>query len=58
MLEEIQKESGRQDRPISWLIQHAWRIARVELRAMPGTTDYLPQLAYDSAPNDSGQDPE
>ena len=43
MLAELQGESGRQDRSISWLIQQAWRIARTELHRIPSTTDYLPQ---------------
>lgn len=52
MLEELQAESQRQDRSISWLIQQAWKIARSDLRRMPSTTDYLPQVAYDSEPED------
>lgn len=43
MLAELQGESGRQDRSISWLIQQAWKIARSELHRIPSTTDYLPQ---------------
>ena len=42
MLEELQTESSRQDRSISWLIQQAWKIARSELKKIPSTTDYLP----------------
>lgn len=42
MLSELQKESTRQDRSISWLIQQAWKIARAELKRVPSTTDYLP----------------
>lgn len=42
MLAELQKESTRQDRSISWLIQQAWKIARAELKRVPSTTDYLP----------------
>jgi uncharacterized small protein (TIGR04563 family) len=36
MLEETQKEAIRQDRSISWIIQAAWRIAREEVRRLPG----------------------
>lgn len=43
MLAELQRESQRQDRSISWLIQQAWKIARTELHRIPSTTDYLPQ---------------
>ncbi len=42
MLGELHQESKRQDRPISWLVQQAWRIARSELKKIPSTTDYLP----------------
>ena len=36
MLGETQKEAIRQDRSISWIIQAAWRIAREEVRRLPG----------------------
>lgn len=52
MLEEIQRESRRQDRSISWLIQQAWKIARGEMRRVPGTTDFIPNVEYDSVPHD------
>jgi len=42
MLAELHQEAQRQDRPISWIIQQAWKIARAELRKIPSTTDYLP----------------
>lgn len=42
MLAELQSEAKRQDRSISWLIQQAWKFARVELKRIPSTTDYLP----------------
>ena len=35
-LEETQHEAIRQDRSISWIIQAAWRIARDEVRRLPG----------------------
>jgi len=43
MLAELQTESRRQDRSMSWLIQQAWKIARHEMAKVPSTTDYLPQ---------------
>ncbi|HSI03458.1 MAG: TIGR04563 family protein [Myxococcota bacterium] len=49
MLSELQKESTRQDRSISWLIQQAWKIARAELKRVPSTTDYLPSDNPDGA---------
>ena len=36
MLAETQHEAIRQDRSISWIIQAAWRIAREEVRRLPG----------------------
>ena len=36
MLAETQKEAIRQDRSVSWIIQAAWRIAREEVKRMPG----------------------
>ncbi len=36
MLSETQKEAIRQDRSVSWIIQAAWKIARDEVRKLPG----------------------
>jgi uncharacterized small protein (TIGR04563 family) len=36
MLSETQKEAIRQDRSVSWIIQAAWKIAREEVRRLPG----------------------
>ena len=41
MLAEIQREAVRQDRSISWVVQHAWRVARADLKRMPSVTDVL-----------------
>jgi hypothetical protein len=35
-LAETQKEAIRQDRSVSWIIQAAWKIARDEVRRLPG----------------------
>ena len=35
MLEEIQREAGRQDRSISWIVQQAWKVARGDIRRIP-----------------------
>jgi uncharacterized small protein (TIGR04563 family) len=43
MLEEIQREAGRQDRSISWIVQQAWKVARGDIRKMPSVNDVLPQ---------------
>ncbi len=36
MLAETQREALRQDRSISWIIQAAWRLAKDEVRKLPG----------------------
>lgn len=36
MLEETQREALRQDRSISWIMQAAWRLAKEEVRKLPG----------------------
>jgi uncharacterized small protein (TIGR04563 family) len=36
VLGETQHQAIRQDRSISWIIQAAWRIAREEVRRLPG----------------------
>ncbi len=36
VLGETQHEAIRQDRSISWIIQAAWRMAREEVRRLPG----------------------
>jgi uncharacterized small protein (TIGR04563 family) len=39
MLREIQAEATRQDRSLSWIVQHAWRAARGRVGKFPGTED-------------------
>ncbi len=39
MLNEIRAEAGRLDRSLSWLVQRAWKLARVELAKYPGTSE-------------------
>jgi uncharacterized small protein (TIGR04563 family) len=36
MLSETQREAIRQDRSVSWIIQAAWKIARDDVRRLPG----------------------
>jgi uncharacterized small protein (TIGR04563 family) len=38
MIEEIRQEAVRIDRSTSWVVQRAWKLARAELKKMPGTT--------------------
>lgn len=35
VLEEMRQEAWRQDRPISWIVQQAWRIARERVKRLP-----------------------
>jgi uncharacterized small protein (TIGR04563 family) len=39
MLDEISHEANRQDRSLSWIVQQAWRIARVQMKKMPSVND-------------------
>jgi uncharacterized small protein (TIGR04563 family) len=36
VLGETHQEAIRQDRSISWILQAAWRLAREEVRRLPG----------------------
>lgn len=42
MLREIQAEANRQDRSLSWIVQKAWQLARVELAKYPAVNDSTP----------------
>lgn len=42
MLEEIEKEAQRLDRPLSWVVQQAWRIARLQVMTFPSHNDIAP----------------
>jgi uncharacterized small protein (TIGR04563 family) len=39
MLDEITREANRQDRSLSWIVQQAWRIARIQMKKMPSVND-------------------
>ena len=41
MLEEIKEEAARLDRSLSWIVQRAWKIARVEIKRLPSVDDIL-----------------
>ena len=41
MLKEIEHESHRQDRSLSWIVQQSWKIARADLKRMPSPNDVL-----------------
>ena len=37
LLEELQAEAKRQDRSLSWLMQQAWKVAREQIKSLPGS---------------------
>jgi uncharacterized small protein (TIGR04563 family) len=39
MLDEIQKEAGRLQRSLSWVVQRAWKHARKEIKQIPGSNE-------------------
>lgn len=41
MLDELKQEAARQDRSVSWLIEHCWHISRRQLRRYPGVKEML-----------------
>lgn len=48
MLQEIQQEATRLDRSLSWVMQRAWKLARLEIRKLPSVND-----VPDDAPDDT-----
>ncbi len=46
-LDEIQAESLRQDRSMSWLVQKAWELSRETIKQFPGHEDFMPGEADD-----------
>lgn len=43
MLVEIREEALRLERSLSWVVQRAWKIARKQVKAMPGDPE-LPEV--------------
>ncbi len=39
MLQEIKDEAARLDRSLSWVVQRAWKMARVEIKKIPSVND-------------------
>jgi uncharacterized small protein (TIGR04563 family) len=39
MLQEIKEEAARLDRSLSWVVQRAWKIARLEIKRLPSVND-------------------
>lgn len=44
MLDEMQKEAERLERPISWVIQQAWKLSKDAIGNYPGVND-MPNAA-------------
>jgi uncharacterized small protein (TIGR04563 family) len=42
LLDELKAESARTDRPVSWLLQQAWRVARKNIAELPTMADDSP----------------
>jgi uncharacterized small protein (TIGR04563 family) len=38
MLKEIAEEAARLDRSLSWVVQRAWKMARNDIKKIPGST--------------------
>lgn len=41
MLQEIKEEAARLDRSLSWVVQRAWKLARVDVKKLPSVNDVL-----------------
>ncbi len=39
MLSEMKEEAVRLNRSLSWVVQRAWKVARRDVRKMPGTNE-------------------
>ena len=39
MLQEIKEEAARLDRSLSWVVQRAWKLARVDVKKLPSVSE-------------------
>jgi uncharacterized small protein (TIGR04563 family) len=39
MLQEIKEEANRLDRSLSWVVQRAWKLARVDIKKLPSVNE-------------------
>ena len=39
MLQEIKEEAARLDRSLSWVVQRAWKISRLEIKRLPSVNE-------------------
>jgi uncharacterized small protein (TIGR04563 family) len=37
--EEMKLEAERQDRTVSWMVEHCWRLSRERIQQYPGVTE-------------------
>jgi len=48
MLQEIKDEAARLDRSLSWVVQRAWKLARVDVKKIPSVNDIADDEESDS----------
>jgi len=48
MLQEIKDEAARLDRSLSWVVQRAWKLARLEVKKIPSVNDIADEEESDS----------
>ncbi len=39
MLQEIKEEAARLDRSLSWVVQRAWKLSRLDIKKLPSVND-------------------
>lgn len=39
MLQEIKEEAVRLDRSLSWVVQRAWKLSRIEIKKLPSVNE-------------------
>jgi uncharacterized small protein (TIGR04563 family) len=44
MLQEIKEEAIRLDRSLSWVVQRAWKMSRLDIKKLPSVNDALDDL--------------
>jgi uncharacterized small protein (TIGR04563 family) len=49
MLQEIKDEAARLDRSLSWVVQRAWKMARLEIKKIPSVNDIADDEEEDGA---------
>jgi uncharacterized small protein (TIGR04563 family) len=54
MLDEIRSEAARLDRSMSWVIQKAWKLARIQIMTMPSAN--RPASAHATDPAAANED--